>query len=69
MSIFPLRIVDLQLLQAQHSEAHAKNLAGTEVSVGLFGVAEVFVEGFHEKGSSQFSAVSVQLNTRHDRLS
>jgi hypothetical protein len=56
-----LRIINAKFLQAQHCEAHAQDLPGTDVSVGLFSVAEIFVEGFHRK-SCQLSAVSFQLN-------
>jgi len=31
-------------LQAEHGETHAEDLTGTEVSVGLFSVAKVFVD-------------------------
>src|SRR5216684_1475252 len=60
LAILAVRIVDAEFLQAEHREPHAKNLPGTEVSVGLFGVVDVFVEGFH-KFSYQLSAVSSQL--------
>jgi hypothetical protein len=43
-----LRIVDAQLLQAKHRHAHAEHLPGTEVPVCLLGIAEIFVERFHE---------------------
>ncbi len=55
LAVFAVRIVDAEFLQAEHGEAHAEDLAGAEMSVGLFGVAEIFVEGFHGK------AVSYQL--------
>src|SRR4030081_3683243 len=48
LAIFAVRVVDAELLQPEHREPHAKNLPGTKMSVGLFGVADIFVEGFHE---------------------
>src|SRR5882757_7800629 len=42
------RIVDSQLLQSHHCHPHAENLPGTEVAVGLLGIGQVFVKGFHE---------------------
>ena len=62
LAVFSVRIVDAEFLQAEHGEAHAQDLAGTEVSVGLFGVAKIFVEGFHGKAFSyQLSAFSLTL--------
>ena len=40
-------IVNAELCQAEHGQAHAQNLTGAQVSVGLFGVAQIFVERFH----------------------
>jgi hypothetical protein len=48
-------------LQSQHRKADSEYLAGAQVAMRLFGVAEVFVEGFHKR-SYQLSAVSFQLN-------
>ena len=45
-------VVDAELLQAEHGEAHAENLSGAEMSVGLFSVAEVFVDGVHRAALS-----------------
>jgi hypothetical protein len=53
-------IVDPEFLQTQHGQTNAEHLAGTEMAVGLLGVAEVFVEGFHNKAVSfQPSAFSL----------
>ena|SRR5579859_2833300 len=60
LAVVALWIVDAKFLQAEHCEANAQDLAGADVSVGLFGVVEVLVEGFHR--SCQLSAVSSQLN-------
>jgi len=57
LAVFAVGIVDPEFLQTQHGQTNAEHLAGTEMAVGLFGIAEVFVEGFHKK------AVSFQLNT------
>src|SRR5215472_5927516 len=60
LAVFAVRVVDAEFLQTQHREAHAQDLAGTEVTVGLFGVAKVFVEGFHKSALSfQPSAFSL----------
>lgn len=50
-------------MEAEHGEAHAEDLSGTEMSVGLFGVAKICVEGFHGKAVSyQPSAFSLALH-------
>jgi len=42
-----VRVFNSELLEAEHGHAHAKNLSGTQVTMGLFGVSHIFVEGFH----------------------
>jgi len=39
LAVFSMRIIDAELLQAEHGEAHAKNLPGANVSMSLFRVA------------------------------
>jgi len=51
LAIFAMRIADVEFLQAEHRKAHAENLTSTDVAVCLFGVAEIFVEGFQEQAS------------------
>src|SRR3982074_3156826 len=60
LAVLAVWIVDSEFLQAEHREPHAENLPGTEMSVGLFSVADVFIEGFH-KFSCQLSALSLHL--------
>ncbi len=57
LAVLAVRVIDAEFLQAEHREPDAKDLPGTEVSVGLFSVVEIFVEGFHK------AAISSQLNT------
>src|ERR1700728_330733 len=59
-AVFTARIVDAEFTQAEHRQAGAENLPGAEMSVGLLGIAEVFVEGLHKK----LSAVSFQLTPK-----
>jgi len=47
LAVLATGIFDAELCQAEHGQAHAENLTGAQVSVCLFGVAEVFVERFH----------------------
>ncbi len=47
LAIFSARVFDAQLLQSQHGQAHAENLAGAEMAVGEFGFAKIIVEGKH----------------------
>ncbi len=53
------RIFDAKFHQAQHRQSHAEDLSGAEMSVSLFGVVKIFVEGFH---GNQLSAFSLQLS-------
>jgi hypothetical protein len=46
-AIFTARVVDAQLLESQHRQAHAEHLSGAEMAVGDFGFAKIFVEGKH----------------------
>src|SRR5712692_1957405 len=56
LAVFTARIVDAQPGQAEHGQAHTQDLSGAEMAVGLFGVAEIFVEGFHSVVGRQSSA-------------
>ena len=59
-AVFSLRIIDAEFLQAEHRQTHAQDLPGAKVSVSLFCVAEIFVEGFHGKPfSSRPSALGL----------
>ena len=59
-AVFAMGIVNAEFLQSQHREAHAQHLPGAKMSMGLFGVAKIFVEGFHET-SCQRSASALSL--------
>ena len=41
------RVLDAQLFEAQHGQAHAQDLPRAEMAVGSFGFAKVVVEGEH----------------------
>ncbi len=41
------RVVEAEEFESVKSQAHTKNLTGTDVAVGDFGFAEEFVEGPH----------------------
>jgi hypothetical protein len=58
LAVFSARIFYAEFSQAQHGESHAENLSGTEVTVSLLGLTDVFLEGFH-KSSGQLSAFSL----------
>ena len=65
LAVLAVRIIDAKFFQSQHSETHTEDLPGAEVAVGLFGVAEVFVEGFHNLAvSSQPSGFSLTSTRR-----
>jgi hypothetical protein len=55
LAIFAMWIVDAQFLQAEHGEPHAQNLPGAEMAMGLFRIAKILVQGFHEGSLSAFS--------------
>ncbi len=40
-------VVNAEFAQAEHGEAHAKDLPGAQMAVGLCGEVEVFGKGFH----------------------
>ena len=61
-AIFAARIVDAEFLQTQHRQPHAEDLPGAKMSMRLFRITKVFVEGFH-KASGQLSDFGSQLNT------
>ncbi len=66
-AVLAARIVDAELCQAEHGQAHAENLAGAQVSVGLFGVAQIFVERFHLK-TVVSQPLTQQSNPRRNRM-
>jgi hypothetical protein len=41
------RVIYTELRQAKHCEPHTEDLPGAEMSMGLLGVNEIFIEGFH----------------------
>ena len=43
LAVLALRVFNAQPFQAEHSQPHPEHLPGTDVAVGLFGVAKVFV--------------------------
>jgi len=47
LAIFSLWIIDRKLAQAKHSEADTENLPGTQMSVGLFCIAKIFIKRLH----------------------
>ena len=47
LAVPSLRIVDAEVLQAEHGQAHAEYLSRTEVAVSDFSVVEVILERFH----------------------
>ncbi len=60
LAIFSVRIFDAEFLQSEHGHTHTEHLPSTEVSMGLLGIAEIFVEGFHSRAFSyQPSAFSL----------
>ena len=66
LSVFSLRIVDAEFLQAEHGETDAQHLPGAEVSVGLLSVAEIFVEGFHQ--TVALSLTPLQIHFLRQRM-
>src|ERR1700689_3605239 len=52
LAVLAAGILNAELRQAKHGQAHAQNLTGAEVSVRLLSVTQIFVERFHRKPSS-----------------
>lgn len=47
LAVFAFGFGNAEAVAAEHGHAYAEDLAGAEVSVGGFGLAEELVEGFH----------------------
>src|SRR5579863_6411975 len=66
LAIFSAGIFDAEFGKTEHRQAHSEHLPGAEMAMGLFGVAQIFVEGIHCRLSAfgcRLSSFGFQLNT------